>query len=208
MEFPSLWLRGLGVLLIVIGLIGSATGIYALRLVGSYSEQVEPGTLEMETGLTDLTSILKNKKTDFESSIDEASGGLEDASMGIKDAGGEVHSASVSVNMASKNLTTASAELTRSAQLDVEAGAYLKGASEGLTLWADNYEFNGSPLPDKALFKGAVGNMSNASEKLEESGAKTKAAAENLGDTAMRLEETAKELEETSNELKDVGEKL
>ncbi len=208
MGYQSVLLRGLGVVLILVGLAGFGTGIYAVKLVGGYTEQIKPGTLGLETSLMDMSSTLRNRKVDFESSIEETRGSLSEASSSVESASGDVSSASTSVDKASKNLTTASSELSQSGELNAQAGDHLKGASEGLSSWADRYESGGSPLPEKALFKEATENISRASAKLKESGARTKAAAGNLGETASRLNETASELRKTSDELNKVSDKL
>jgi len=208
LDFPSIWLRALGALLILIGLFGSAAGIYALTLVGSYSAQVAPGAMDVKTEITDLSSTLKSKKTDFGASIDDATQGLESASRGIEKSGAQIDSAAASVDKASKNLSSASAGLSQSAALDAQAGEYLKGASVGLDTWAENYEYNGSPLPDKVLFQEATENMSKAADKLKESSAKTTEASDSIDGTAESLQETATELKDTGTELQGVGDKL
>jgi hypothetical protein len=208
MEFPSLWLRGLGVLLIIIGLIGSAVGFYAIKLVSDYVGEAGPEALEMQVGLTDLSQTLRNRKTEFESSIDEASDSLNDASTSIDNSGINIRSASTAVDIASRNLKAASTELRISGELDAEASAYLQGASEVLRLWANSYEFNGSQLPNKALFERAVENMSMASNKLGESGARTEAVAYNISETATSLEAIAVELREASDGLVSAGKDL
>ncbi len=205
MDFPSFLLRALGVFLVLLGLTGMAAGIYGLSLVGGYEGELASASGAIKESLNASSFSLKDMGIEVEASIGDTSSGMGEASLGIEKAGEEIDSASKGLKGASEKLTATAGDLTLASNLNEEAGRYLGDAALGLGTWADNYEFNGSPLPGKDSFKDALENMSTASSKLSESGDKMSAAAGGIEATASNLGETSTKLEKTSEELGGVG---
>ncbi len=203
---PSTLLRGLGITLVLIGLSGTAGGIYALKLVHSYALDSNAGFVK--TSISEMSEELDRKKAEADASISELSLNLNSASLAVASAGGKLNSTSDTISSASKNLTDAGMNIRLASWSNKDAGIYLSAGATGLKSWAAEYEYNGSTLPSKSTFDSAADKITVSAIKLEESGARLDSTARSLESTAASLSSTSSQLREASQELQSAGKNL
>jgi ABC-type transporter Mla subunit MlaD len=201
-DIPSLILKGLGVVLILVGLTGTVSGFYALKVVHDY----DPGELGTAAGsIVEIRDTLNKNRDEITTNLESGAGKFSDASAAVTEAGAKVESAALTLGSVASSMTQASADMKSASAANKEAGNLLEDAASGLRDWADAYSFNGSSLPQKSAFQDAVDKISDASGKLKETGDKLSSSSANLENSAKSLNGTKTKLEEASVELKDTG---
>jgi DNA repair ATPase RecN len=204
MDLPSFLLKALGVVLILLGIAGTAGGFYALKIVYEYDfEGVTPE--KVSASISDMTMSLGENRKGVESSITNTSRNIREASEAVAAAGDEINRAAEEIEASSQSLTTAAEELSLASQLNRDAGVYLNDAADDLSAWAESYTFNGSPLPQKSTFQSAVDKIRVSSEKLESSAIKLDSASKKISETANHLTATSSKLNSSAKSLKTTG---
>jgi methyl-accepting chemotaxis protein len=206
-DIPSSLLKGLGILLLFIGLFGTISGFYAMWVVYNYDfGSLETG--DMKSSISKTTEVLERYQGGIETSITDTSKSLKDASAGMGRTGEEVDSAAKTIEGVSGDMGDAADNLRVASSSQKDAATYLNSAASKYRSWASTATFNGSPFPDKSTFDSASKKLETAADKLEDSGKKLELAAEKLDDSAVKLGETSERLTSASQEMGGVGESL
>ncbi len=206
-DIPSSLLKGLGILLLFIGLFGTVSGFYALWVVHNYDfGSLETG--DMKSSISKTTEVLETHRQGIEASITDTSKNLQDASSSMSDTGEEVDLAAKTIEDVSEEIGAAADDLRLASSSEKDAATYLSSAASKYRSWASSATFNGSPLPDKSTFEDASKRLETAADKLEDSGKKLRTAATKLDRSAAKLNETSTRLSTASREMKDVGASL
>jgi ABC-type transporter Mla subunit MlaD len=203
-DVPSLILKGLGIILILVGLTGTGCGLYALKVVHDSGGEIGTAT----GSILEIRDTLNKNRDDITSNLETGAGRFSDASVAVTGAGDEVEAAAATLGSVAASMTRASADMRSASSANKEAGDNLKEAASGLRDWADAYSFNGTPLPQKSAFLDAVGRIEDASLKLKETGDRLASSSENLENSAISLNGTRTKLEETSVQLRGTGSSL
>ncbi|NOZ76872.1 MAG: hypothetical protein GXO65_04185 [Euryarchaeota archaeon] len=204
-DIPSLILKGLGIVLILVGLSGTAAGIYGLKVVYDYGPEKIGGA----TGsITEVRDTLIQNREEITRNIEEGADRFSNTSTVITRAGESIDSAAVTVGSAAESISRASAGIEAASASNKEAGDLLEDAATGLRSWAEDYSYNGSPLPQKSSFQSAVGKIEDASAKLKASGDDLDSGAAELEKTATALNGTMAKLGQASLQLKEAGASL
>lgn len=206
-EIPLIILRSLGILLVLIGLSGTLGGMYAVKVVHDYNLTSKTPT-DMRASIYDVSRNLDAQKADTDRYLSNINSALDNASRSVIAAGDEAAIASDSVGSAASDLTNAGKALKLASSENADAGIYLGSAANELSKWADDYSYNGTPLPYKYRFDGAVSDIEMAAGKLKDSGARLESAASNMDKTASNLKKTSSDLKDSSTKLKEAGAQL
>ena len=195
-------LRGLGIFMIIVGICGIGTGLYALKVVHTHDIE-KLSTQEIKQSITENSEDLKGKKSEIENSLTGLRDKVYTASQNTMNASESIKESSLSIAKASSELSLASTELSEASNLNNEAADYLNQSAQLLKNWATNYDING-----KYEFRYALDSMITASQRLKESSIKLNDTANKLEDTAESLSATSVHLNDTSIELAETGSKL
>lgn len=200
-DFPSLILKGLGIVLILLGLSGILTGLYAFTVVYEF----DPASEDLTSSLLTTQENLETQRGKIDSSVDTTSSNLSASSTGLSAAQTSQSSAAGNLTSASTGLAASVEDIRSGSQSIDKAGDYLADASDSLKSWADAYSFNGSPLPSKTSFKNAVGKIDLAATQLKTSSDKLDASASDIETTAVDISVAATALSASSDGLGDAS---
>jgi len=209
-DTPSTLLKGMGILLILIGVFGVLSSAYAIKVVSDYDldslflERAE----SVKSVVGEASTSMEQSRADTLSKIENTSSNLDSASTSIQDSSESISSASGSLLSSSENLSAAGASLRSASASDRAAARYLDDSAEGLESWADNYDYNGTALPGRRDFVSSVRKISDSASEMESSAKDTETAAAGIENTATGIERASEELGEASEELGRVGEDL
>lgn len=203
-EMPSLLLKGLGILLVFIGLLGTIGGGIALALVHDYDFGTPSGTFKAQVG--DISASLGSKSTTLEDSLGSAKENSGEVSLALSDASGEVNQAASSIKEASGELEDAADDIDSAAFTNRQSAGYIKEASDGLKTWANLYsDADGNSLPSKSSFDSSVNKLALASDKMKETTVNLENAASDIQSTAASLDSTSQKLKDTSLSFSNAG---
>ncbi|HEQ78033.1 MAG TPA: hypothetical protein ENI78_00200 [Euryarchaeota archaeon] len=186
----SFLLKGLGVLLVFIGLLGVFGSIAGIMMVHGHKF----GSIGIKEEVQQVSGQLTDKEIKLKESFDLTRKGMLGASASVSSAGAAVNKASGTLALASESTKAASSDINEASNNQRSAALLLHEASQQLDSWADSYSYNGTPLPQKADFESAVSKIDAASEKLSSSG-------DNLASTSTQLDYTASNLYASSSNL-------
>lgn len=206
-EIPLIILRSLGILLVLIGLSGTLGGMYAVKMVYDYNLTSKTPT-DVRTSISDVSKNLETKKADTDRYLSNINSALDNASRSVVASGDEAAAASDSVGSAASDLTGTGGDLKKASSENTDAGIYLSSAAKELSKWAEDYSYDGNPLPLKYKFDGAVSNIDKAAGKLKDSGTHLESAASGIEKTASNLKKTSADLKDSSTKLKEAGAEL
>jgi len=200
----SFLLKGLGVLLVFIGLLGIIGSSIGLKMVSDR----DFGGEQLREEVQEISGKFSEREAELRESFNTTTESMVSASQSVREAGESVEQSSQSLSSASASTSSASSQLEGASAREREAARQLEEASEGLKDWADSYSYNGTPLPNKYQFKTALSKIDTASNELESSGQKMESTSEDLETTAENLETTSSRLLSTSQELYNTSTRL
>lgn len=204
MTIPSALLKFLGILLVMIGLAGAASGILAVKLVYEYNIEAAT-TTSIKESISEATSGMETNRRDINGSISNTSKNLGRASASAVVAGEKTGSAAEALRSASSDLTNAANSVRVASTSSKDAARDLRDGAQTLRAWSDIFRLNGSELPGKATFQFAADRMISASSKFEDSGARLEATASNLDRTASNIDTASLRFKESSAEQREMG---
>ena len=207
MTIPSALLKLLGILLVMIGLAGAASGILAVKLVYEYNIEAAT-TTSIKESISEATSGMETNRKDINGSLFNATKNLGKASTSAIVAGEKTGSASEALKAASSDLTNAANSVRVASTSNKEAARDLRDGAQSLRAWAEIFRLNGSELPGKATFQFAADRMTSAGSKLEDSGIRLEATATSLDRIASSVDTASVRFRESSTEQRGMGSSL
>jgi chromosome segregation ATPase len=192
-------IKGIGIFMVFIGVIGTVSGLYALTLVKDYtgtelSRDASKSIVEASTLLTRDKNNIKDSLENTKKSITEASGGLEGASADLLET-------SKSLEGSATNIEGASNSISASAQADKDAATQLKSSADAMdTLWG--------PTAVAVSLRAAADKMQESASNMEATSASLKEASTNTMAASSNLKDTSKDLDDVSADLNESGDRL
>ncbi|MFQ5801200.1 MAG: hypothetical protein ACE5HH_05730 [Candidatus Hydrothermarchaeales archaeon] len=187
-EKISAVVRAVGILLILVGVTGVISGIYALTLVNDYAGS-NLSTRQASKSVIDATLLLSKDTDEIKGSLLDTGDDLEEASKKIEGASAGLSDTSASLEGYSTNIDAAADSMASSAQADKDAAAQLLAS-------ADAIEAVSPETGDK---------LRAAGRKIEESGNDMNATSASLKKASLKIKEASAKLKDSSEELKGVS---
>jgi chromosome segregation ATPase len=192
-------IKGIGIFLVFIGVIGAVSGLYALTLVKDYtgaelSRDASKSIVEASTLLTRDKNNIKDSLENTKESITGASRGLEGASADLLDTSSSLEESSTNIDGAADSIST-------SAQADRDAAIEVKASADAMdTLWG--------PTEVAVRLRAAADKMQESASSMEASSARLKEASTNTMIASSKLKDTSADLEGVSSDLNESGDRL
>ncbi|RMF90037.1 MAG: hypothetical protein D6733_04885 [Methanobacteriota archaeon] len=175
-ETAFILIRVIAIFLILVGVLGTVSGIYGLVLVKNYGG-AGFSTAQASESILDAALLLTRDKNTLQGSLEEA--------------GKSVGSASEKTSKASAELAAGAGSIKDSSEADKEAADELRAAADAMdTLWG----------PTNVAVK-----LRAAADKMEESALKREAASAALQSSSEELREVSASLNETGSDIMDAS---
>jgi chromosome segregation ATPase len=192
-ERVSLIVKLTAIFLILIGVTGIISGIYALNLV-----QVSSGetfsTKEASKSVLDASLSISKDRNAISTSLEDTMTNITEAAVKLETASSDIFETSVSLDKASINSDDSANSLANSASDDKEAVTELRSAADAMDkLWGPT---------------SAAKEIRDSADKFEDSALEMESASESLAQLSLNLKDASSDLKHSSQEMKGVSNNL
>lgn len=190
-------IKGIGIFLVFIGMIGVVSGLYALTLVQDYTGAEL--SRDASKTIVEASTLLTRDKNNIKDSLENTKESISGASSGLEDASNDMLGSSSSLEGSAINIESAADSISASAQADKDAAAELKAS-------ADAMDALSTEVADR--IRAAADKMEESASKMEAASASLKEASANTKAASLKLKDTSADLEVVSSELNESGDRL